>query len=142
MANTIITIAGDVVVFTSAHTKSDIEKVAAYKPEALMLKDEDGFVYFTLTAGAVGAIKGDQLTYNSVAPDGSGKASLTIGLPKIEGKTAKEAVASIYGPTIAKANKVEAQIDEALTEVNAMLADVEGQITIAGAAEAAEVTEG
>lgn len=127
-----ITIAGSVVVLTSAHTKRDIEKVGAYKPDALMLKDEEKNVYFTLLTGIHGGVSATCLTYDGVAPDGSGKASLTLGLPKMEGKSAKEAVAAMYGPMIAKANQVEQQIEAALNEVNAMLADVEGQITIAG----------
>lgn len=127
---TTITIAGSVCVFTSAHKKDELEKVAAYKPEALQLKDKDGNAFFCVLPGTYGEIKAGMLIYNDVAPDGSGRACLTMPLPT--GDDAKKAVAAKYGPIIANANKVEAQVDEALTEVNTMLADVEGQIVIAG----------
>ena len=138
---TTITIAGNVCVFTSSHKKEDLEKVAAYKPEALQLKDkEDGHTYFAITPSSTyGYIDGNKmLAYADVAPDGSGKACLTVGLPN--GDDIKKAVAATYGPIIANANKVEAQVEEALAEVNAMLADVESQITVAGEEATTEVT--
>lgn len=133
MANTTITIAGSVVVLRSAHSLEELEKTAAYMPEALMLKDDNGNVYFTLTPGVVGIAKHNNLTYSETAPDGSGKACLT--LPRPAGDDAKKAVAAMYGPIIANANKVEEQVSAALAEVNAMLAAVEDQITVAGETE-------
>ena len=127
---TTITIAGKVCVFTSGYTMDDLQKVANYKPDALSLKDEKGNITFSLLPSVSGMINSNALAYCDVAPDGSGRACLTVGLP--EGADAKKAVASKYGPVIVNANKVECQIDAALTEVNAMLADVESQITIAG----------
>lgn len=131
---TSIVIAGSVVVIASAHTKAELEKVAAYKPEALQLKDKEGNTYFTLLPGCTGNATPTALVYSEVTPDGTGKACLTLPLP--EGEDAKKAVAAAYGPMIANANKVEAQIADALIETNAMLADVENQITVAGAPDA------
>ena len=56
-------------------------------------------------------------------------------------KTAKEAVALTYGPAIANANKVEAQIDAALAEVNAMLEAVESGIVIAAPTEVEDAAD-
>lgn len=125
-----IKIAGSVVVFESAHTLKELEKVAAYKAEAMCLKDEEGNITFSVLPGVIGTAGPDGIVYSIEAPDGSGKATLTMPLPEIEGEDAKAAVAAVYGPMIAKANKVENQISAALTEVNAMLAAVEAQITI------------
>lgn len=136
MTKTTITIAGSALVIRSAHSLEELEKVASYKPEALMLKDEKGNVQFTVTPGVNGSADARNLVYSETAPDGSGKACLTLGRPA--GADPKKAVAAKYGPIIAKANKIEEQVAAALNEVNAMLADVEGQIVVAGETELSE----
>lgn len=139
MSNTKIVIAGSVVVLQSAHTMKELEKVAAYKPESLTLKDKDGAMYFSVLPGSFGNIEAGNITYSETTPDGSGKACVTLPLPTGTGDI-KKIVAQAYGPAIANANKVEAQIDAALDEVNEMLTAVEAQIVFAGS-EAAEANE-
>lgn len=131
MANTKIIIAGTTVTMCSAHSMDELNKVAMYKPEAMSLSDEAGFPYFSVMPGVRGDVKESGIAYSATAPDGSGKAVVSIGLPVIDGMDAKAAVAAKYGPIIANANKVEAQIDAALDEVNTMLASVEAQIVVA-----------
>lgn len=141
MSNTKIIIAGTTVTMQSAHTLAELEKVGRYKPQALRLEDESGTPYFVILPGAFGSISNDGIVYGDTAPDGSEKAVVSIPLPGVPGKTAKEAVALTYGPAVANANKVEAQIDAALTEVNVMLAGVESSIVIAGPVEPVEPAE-
>lgn len=139
MNNTSIIIAGSVVVLVSPHTQEELKQVAAYKPQALQLKDGDGEVLFSLVPGLEGNATPGALIYSETAPDGTGKACVTLPLPR--GDDVKKAVAAFYGPIIAKANLVEAQIDAALVETNTMLAEVESQIIVAAPVEAAEEAE-
>lgn len=131
--NTAIIIAGTTFTLQSPHTLADLEKVARYKPSAMTLVDENKHIYFSIQPSSAGFIGGDFVSYANVAPDGSGKACVTWALPS--GDDVKRAIAKEYGPIIANANKVEAQIEAALAETNAMLADIEAQIVVAGAAE-------
>lgn len=96
---------------------------------------------FNTELGIVGSISDDGIVYGDTAPDGSEKAVVSIPLPCVPGKTAKEAVALTYGPAIANANKVEAQIDAALAEVNAMLEAVESGIVIAAPTEVEDAAD-
>lgn len=129
-----IIISGTVFTIESSHTLADLEKVANYKPDALALANEAKEKYFFVLPGAFGTVSNDGVTFADEAPDGSGKAVVTIPLPATGGD-AKKAIAAKYGPTIVNMNKVEAQIAEALAEVDGMLASVEEQITVAGATE-------
>ena len=141
MSNTKIIIAGTTVTMQSAHTLAELEKVGSYKPQALRLEDENGTPYFVVLPSAFGSISDDGIVYGDTAPDGSEKAVVSIPLPCVPGKTAKEAVALTYGPAIANANKVEAQIDAALAEVNAMLEAVESGIVIAAPTEVEDAAD-
>lgn len=131
MFNTKIIIAGTTVTMQSAHSLEDLSKVAQYKPDAMRLTNEAGETQFCVLPGMFGSVEDGGIVYSDTAPDGSGEAVVSIPLPTVVGKSAKEAVAETYGPIIANANKVEAQIEEALVEVNAMLAEVEAQIVVA-----------
>ena len=131
MFNTKIIIAGTTVTMQSAHTLEDLEKVANYKPDAMRLTNEAGETQFCVLPGIFGSVEPNGIVYSDTAPDGSGEAVVSIPLPTMVDKSAKEAVAEVYGPIIANANKVEAQIEEALAEVNTMLADIKAQIVVA-----------
>lgn len=125
-----ITITGTTVTFTSSVKMEDIKKVCRYNPAATQLVDDNDNVTFTMIYGDVGMTTDKCIVYNAETPDGSGLACVSVGLPSVDGKTAQAAVAEVFGPMVAKANKVEAQIADALTEINGMLASVEGAITI------------
>lgn len=127
-----IMICGTTFTIESTHSLDDLNKVASYKPDALHLDDENGNPYFFVLPGTFGNIQSDGIIYADTAPDGSGKAVVTIPLPPCkDGQTVKSAVAAKYGPVICNANKVEKQIADALEEVNAMLASVEANIVMA-----------
>ena len=125
-----IIIAGTTVTFVSPHKLEDLKRVARYAPNACVLKDEDGNAEYVLSAGVVGCINDTFASYASTTPDGTGLACMSTGLPVIQGMDAKKAVAETYGPSVAKMNKIEDQIDEALESVNAMLTDIEDGITM------------
>lgn len=137
-----IIIAGTTMTIESAHTLKNIEKVARYKPSALQLVDKDHNPYFYLLPGTVGNVQDSGVTFADVAPDDSGAAVITLGLPKISGKTVKQAVAETYGPVIANINKVEAQITNAIGETDTMLSEIESQIVIAGGATSEVAADG
>ena len=127
-----IHITGTALTLVSEHTMEELRKVSKYQPKATRLQDEDGNAYFFLNPSTNACLTDSIVAYADVAPNG--KACLSVLLPKLPaGKTAKDYVAETYGPTIANLNKVEAQIETALSEVNAMLDEIKAGITVADA---------
>lgn len=126
-----IIIAGTTVTFVSPHTMDELKKVAKFKPAAITLHDEEGVGYFDILPSTVPIITKKMIGYADSAPDGTGRACVSVPLPVVNGMSPSQAVASEFGPTIANANKVEEQISAALDEVNSMLQDVENGIVVA-----------
>ena len=128
-----ITIAGESVVITSSQKLADIKTVAKYRPKALQLKGgEDGKeVVFVIgvTSNPRGSINKVGAEFGSEAHDGSGRATITLDLPKVDGDV-KEAVAEHIGSAILDLNKLEAALPEVIEEIETEKANVLANIDV------------
>lgn len=131
MEKTKIIIAGTTVTFVSPHTLEQLRKVEKYKPNALVLRDDNGDAQFILSASHDAAITDAYAAYADSTPDENALACISMGLPNCNGKKATEVVADSYGPMIVKMNAIEAQITRALHDVDDMLRQVANDITVA-----------
>lgn len=116
-----ITVVGDAVVLTSALKYDDLEKVAKYRPEALVLKGgEDGKqdVFMVGVSDYVGDVDELGVIFNRKARGETGLAQLTCIIPKIDGDV-KEFVAEHFGGPMMKLNKLEEQLPAVIAEINA-----------------------
>lgn len=110
------TIVQNTVVIASDFTPEEINKLKAYKPEALKIKDEKGNVKFAVSFGNTASINENGICFNEVTE--SGKAAMTIMLIGPETKEEKEAfVKETFGYAMLTANSMSAQITAALKEV-------------------------
>lgn len=130
-----VTIVGDAVVITSAKKLEDIKLLEKYRPKALCLFEttEDGSretVFKVGSTGAHGCITKYGASFGSTTHDEEKLATITLDLPR-DVADAKKFVADAIGAAILSLNKVEAQFDAALAEVNAEKAAVMENITVA-----------
>ena len=128
-----ITIAGESIVITSAIKLDDYKTIAKYRPKALQLKGgEDGKeVVFVIgvTSNPRGSINKVGAEFGSEAHDGSGRATITLDLPKVDGDV-KEAVAEHIGSAILDLNKLEAALPEVIEEIETEKANVLANIDV------------
>ena len=132
-----ITIAGESIVITSAIKLDDYKTIAKYRPKALQLKGgEDGKeVVFVIgvTSNPRGSINKVGAEFGSEAHDGSGKATITLDLPKVESNdldAVKEVVAERLGSAIINLNKLEEVLPSVVEEIAAEKAVVMSNITV------------
>ena len=127
MAN--ITIAGRTATIVSAYTLEELEKVERYRPDALRLKDEDGETTFAIGTSCNGSVG----TYGiSFAEEtfGNAKACVTVAPACTCYEKPEDFVVDQIGTAIISLNKVEAQIPDALDEIDAELAAIKEAITV------------
>lgn len=123
-----LTIAGDAIIITSSRTLEEIRTLEKYKPEALVLKNEDGEVFFKVGTG-VGNINKYGVSFGDVSRTGDGTATLTMILDNVD--DAVKFASDNFGVALINLNKVEAGIADALEEVSAQQAEILANITIA-----------
>ena len=122
MAN--INIMGGSAVITSTKSLESIKTLEKYRPSALVLKekDDDGIVTEVFRVGTTGKSHGSigecGASFGGSSYDEAKLATITVALPTGL-KDPKEYVAEVYGNALNNLNKVEAQIDGALAEVQA-----------------------
>lgn len=126
-----ITVVGDAVVITSALKFDDLEKVAKFRPEALVLKGgEDGKqdVFMIGTSDYAGDVDELGIIFNRKTRDEVGLAQLTCVFGGFEGDV-KEFVADKLGGPLMKLNKLEEQLPAVIAEIaaehEAVLAGIE-----------------
>ena len=128
-----IAIVGESIVITSNMKLADYKTVAKYRPKALQLKGgEDGKeVVFVagITSNPRGSINKVGAEFGSEAHDGTGRATITLGLPRTEGDI-KEAVAEYIGSAILDLNKLEAQLPAVIEEIEIERANVLANIDV------------
>lgn len=128
-----IKVVGGVAVVESGAELETIKKVAKYRPEALSLfkgtgKDKEEVFRVAAAKAGTGSINQYGASYGT-ATNADGKATITILIP--DGTTdAKKFVMEKVGPAILNLNKVEAQFEGAIDEIDAELAAIEGNIAI------------
>ncbi|MCD8376442.1 MAG: hypothetical protein LUD69_05815 [Oscillospiraceae bacterium] len=130
-----IVIAGDAVVVTSSMKLEDIKNIQKYRPDALLLKDEDGEPVFKLGVsrdGSCGSLGKYGAEFANAARDGSGLAIMTLsaaGAPEDQDIT--EFVADTIGANVAQLNKLEATLPDVLSEIAAEREEIKASITVA-----------
>jgi len=128
MANVKVT--GNAVVIKSTAKVEDIKLLQKLRPDALILKDEEGDPVFGigLTPGA-GKVTDAGISFSENAMDGDGFATYTAVMLADEGEDIKELVADEFGNTLTQLAKLEAGlpavIEEAKAEHAALLESIE-----------------
>ena len=122
-----VKIAGNAAIITSILKTEDIEKVKKYTKEGLVLSDRDGNSVFELALGPKSSIGTYGVTYASKNSDGYAQA--TIELPvDLVGADRRAYVVDKYAAALANLHTLETYIRETLTDINHLVAEVEGTI--------------
>ena len=127
-----IIVCGNALTFKSAFSIEEIDRATLYRPKSVQLLDEDGNALFYTLAGERGVVAPAGIIYEAESCDGSGRAVVTVRLDTEPDRPVRELVAEEYGSVIEKVEKVEAQVREALEEINTMLVRVGSKIVVAG----------
>ena len=127
MAN--IKIAGRSATIVSAYTLEDLEKVAKYRPDALLLKNEDGDVTFAVMPTCKGSVSEIGIGFGDET-FGDGKACVTVKPGCTCYENAEDFVLAEIGTAILNLNKVEKQIPAALDEIDAEIAAIKDAIEV------------
>ena len=128
MAN--IKVAGRAATIVSAFTLEEIEKLKEYRPDALVLKDDDGNVTFKVTTSCEESISPYGVAF-AADTFGDGKACLTVVDNCGYYEKPEEFVIDAFGKALLNLNKVERQIPDALDEIEAELDLIKEAIEIA-----------
>lgn len=126
-----IIVCGSAVTFKSAFTTEEIERAATYRPNSILLMDDDGVDFYMIT-GERGAVGSSGICYEAESADGSGRAVVTVPIHLKEGQSAKEAVIEKYAAVIEKIERVEEQVRDSLNGINTMVADIGRKIVVVG----------
>lgn len=128
-----ITIAGDAIVITSSLKLEDIKTVEKYRPEALVLLDEDGEQVFRVgTTTGAGNITKYGAEFGSETRDDEKKAIMTLVFTcNDKSMSIKEVVADKIGAYVLNLSKVEDNIPAVLGEIKAEKERIMESITIA-----------
>ncbi len=129
MAN--VKIAGDAVVITSTMKLEDLNTLKKYRPDALVLKDENKEPIFAVgtTSTGRGDINEFGVTFDSEARDDTKKAVVTVVVPTGIADI-KAYVADKLGMAINNLNKLEEGLTGVIDEINAEKAKVLESITV------------
>lgn len=133
-----IVIVGNAVVVTSSLKFDDIVTVAKYRPEALILRDEEKHDIFRIEA-VVKSVESDEDTptgfLNSYGAEFCGKtrdddglATLTMSIGNEQ--NIKDVVAETLGTAIIRLNELENQVAEVIGEINADISAVYDSIEV------------
>lgn len=126
-----VTIVGDAAVITSSKTLESIKTLEKYRPKALSLYSEDGSEALFTVGSTVGkgSIGKYGASFGSASHDEDKFATITMEIPAGV-KDAEDWAVEEIGVAINNLNKVEAQLDAALEDVAAELAEVRSNIVV------------
>lgn len=124
-----ITVSGRTATIVSNYSLEDFEKLESYRPDALLLKDEDGDVYFKVGLSCQGSVSDYGIGFNDET-FGSKKACVTVAPSCSCYDTAEEMVIGEIGSAILNLNKVERQIPAALDDIDAELEEIKASIEV------------
>lgn len=119
MAN--VNVLGDALVITSVVSLEDLKTVGKYRPEALVLKDDNGDEYFAIgTTCGYGSVNKYGAEFGGETHDEGKKATITLlvdgnGTPE----EIKADIAEDIGVQLLNINKIEEKIPEVLAEIKA-----------------------
>lgn len=131
-----ITIAGDVAVITSSKTLEQLKQVEKNYPDALKLRDDDGRCYFAIGTGSESVNK-NGISFNGATHDGHGLAYTKFCIPK-DTADAKDYVADYVGTSFLNLQRVEKNLDIALSKIKEDKAEVLKNIVNTADAESSE----
>ena len=129
-----VTIAGDAVVVTSSMKMADLETIAKYRPNELILKGgEDGKepVFAIGVTSGTGNISEIGASFGRASHDENKFATITMCTGGDVVGDIKEWVADLIGGAIIKLNKLEAKLPAVLTEITKDKAAVMENIAVA-----------
>lgn len=125
-----IKVAGAAAVVKSDVRLADWEKVRKYRPEKLILRDEEGEPQFEVNVGhGMGSIGKYGAVFGDVT-DG-GFATITLVEGGGFGDDPVEAVAEKVGVSILNLNKIEARMPEVIQEIDVELVSIASSIELA-----------
>lgn len=126
-----IIIAGDAMVIESAYTLETLKTLEKYRPKSLVLFDEDGKteIFRVGTTTGKGSIKPFGASFGSSSKNDEKHAIITMEIPA--GTTdAKDYAEQVVGAAIIYLNRVESQLDAAISSVADEKASVRENITV------------
>lgn len=130
-----IQVAGNAVVFSSSMKLKDLEMIAKYDPQALMLKNDDEEIVFmcNVLPGVVGDVANEYVVFGMESMDDSKVATVTkmLGGTFETQEKLKELLADKMGAALNAMNKLEEALPAALEKVKADREAVMGAIEIA-----------
>lgn len=110
-----IAIAGNQVVITSSVTLENLRLAEKLRPDALVLKDEDGNETFRVSVGS-NSIGPKGISYSSTTRDERGLATVSAVIPE-DVENAKDYIVDTYGLAIERLGKVEAALPDVINEI-------------------------
>lgn len=125
-----ITISGDAVVITSALKLEDIKTIQKYRPNELILKDDDDNIVFGVCVSTYGKADSSSVNFTGETHDDAKLATVTLCSACAEGDI-KEWVADHLGGAIINLNRLEEKLVGVLASVNAEKEAVINSITFA-----------
>lgn len=127
-----INVVGNALIITSEVRAEDILLAQKFRPEALTLEDENKDPVFMIgVTKGTGSINGFGVSFDGVARDGSGKATLTLAFDgPSDPDDVKAAIADKYGIAIARLNQIETALPEVLADIAEQKAAVVAAIEV------------
>lgn len=125
-----ISVCGDAIAIYSSLKLSDLRMVERFRPESLMILNEDKEPVFVVgTTDGCGTVNEFGMSFGSESHDDNKFATITLCGHGIVGDV-KEYIADNYGGAIAKLNEIEARIPGVLSEIKAAKQRVMDSVTI------------
>lgn len=109
----------------------DYKKIEKYRPQKLVLVDENQEPVFSVkTAQGMGSIGKYGAVFGEVTDGAEKYATITLVEENGFGEDAKHAITEKVGAAILNLNKIEARVPEIIREINAELAEIESNIEV------------
>ena len=125
-----INVTGNACVITSSIKYADIVKAKKYRPDALVLKDEEGKKeIFRIDVGCKPQATEYGVVFDGRTHDEDGFATYTTLIDDICGKI-EEGIADIYGAALIGLNKIEKAFPEHIAAIDAEREAILGQISV------------
>ena len=126
-----ITVVGNAVVITSSMKLEDLKTIKKYRPDALILKDDDGDPVYAIGVGPTGNLNSCGAEFSGATHDEEKLATITMAYTGSEDADVKEVVAEQVGASIITLNKLEATLPAVLEEIATEKAAILETITVA-----------
>ena len=126
-----IAIAGNQVVITSSVTLENLRLAEKLRPDALVLKDEEGNETFRVSVGS-NSIGPKGVSYSGTTRDERGLATVSAVIPE-DVENAKDYIVDTYGLAIERLGKVETALPDVINELVRARQNLRSKIITMGA---------